>query len=539
MYNIDNYEIVDSEKTNKLGYNYDESLNNAKKANDALELARSNGKISDKEYIEMKTHITNIFSESVERKIEQEDIYNSITNDKDKQKYDTYRKINSGTFDDSDHLINEDGVLWYDAPKQGQLMTNFNTFYMVDGEVKNTKTVEMGKILYNKILKSAKDLNINIENLNIKSNGGNHSFDIPHNKKSFIEFSKIYNHAIKNTFLNGAFVNTANKQWLLRTPQYRSGEIGSGRIDGNILNSTANIINYYTEEYNRIQQDYGVGKYYRPIISPYEEDITVDFMREMGFKQEDINEQRKYISKRVKSPNFLGYRIYGNIEDISKNNDGGVGALTEITDTEIKKQIQDAITSGYADNKKDTGANVSEMQYSFATKGGVYGTMITIPKGHGTYKVFVENLLPSAAADEYVRQPDFQTRVALDEWAAINNKNRIRRNDIGESYSGSFKAYDDNFYYKTDDNENYTELSREEAHVLKLYSDMYRHYCLQNALSKEINENNNEEIRKFLTTPHRNGYSFIDVLKKVSGRKSDEVIIEELIDTFNNYYKLE
>ena len=42
-----------------------------------------------------------------------------------------------------------------------------------------------------------------------------------------------------------------------------------------------------------IQQKYGVDKYYRPIISPYEEDITVDFMREMGFKQEDINEQRK------------------------------------------------------------------------------------------------------------------------------------------------------------------------------------------------------------------------------------------------------
>ena len=87
----------------------------------------------------MKTHITNIFSESVERKIEQEDIYNSITNDKDKQKYDTYRKINSGTFDDSDHLINEDGVLWHDAPKQGQLMANFNTFYMVDVEVKDIK----------------------------------------------------------------------------------------------------------------------------------------------------------------------------------------------------------------------------------------------------------------------------------------------------------------------------------------------------------------------------------------------------------------
>ena len=67
---------------------------------------------------------------------------------------------------------------------------------------------------------------------------------------------------------------------------------------------------------------------------------------------------------------------------------------------------------------------------------------------------------------------------------------------------------------------------------------MYRHYCLQNALSKEISETNNEEIRKFLTTPHRNGYSFIDVLKKVSGRNSDEIIIEELIDTFNNYYKL-
>lgn len=533
MYNIDNYEIVDSEKTNKLGYNYDESLNNAKKANDALELAKSNGKISDKEYVEMKMYITNIFSETVERKIEQEDIYNSITNDKDKQKYDTYRKINSGTFDDSDHLINDREILWHDAPKQGQLMANFNAFYMVDGEVKDIKTVEMGKILYNKILKSAKDLNVNIESLNIKSNGGNYSFDIPHNKKSFIEFSKIYNYAIKNTFLNGAFVNTADKQWLLRTPQYRSG-----REDGTILNTTANIINYYTKEYNRIQQDYGVGKYYRPIISPYEEDITVDFMREMGFKQEDINEQRKYISKRVTSPNFLGYRIYGNIEDISKNNDGGVGALTEITDTEIKKQIQDAITSGSHDKNKTTGANVSEIQYSFATKGGVYGTMVTIPKGHGTYKVFVENLLPSAAADEYVRQPDFQTRVTLDEWAAINNKNRIRRNDIGEIYSGSFKAYGDSFYYKTDDNENYTELSREEAHVLKLYSDMYRHYCLSNALSKEVNESNNEEIRKFLTTPHRNGYSFIDVLKKVSGRKSDEVIIEELINTFNNYYKL-
>lgn len=518
MYNIDNYEIVDSEKTNKLGYNYDESLNNAKKANDALELARSNGKISDAKYVEMKTHITKIFSESVERKIEQEDVYNSITNDKDKQKYDTYRKINSGTFDESDY--------------NGHIVENFNRFYTIDDEIQDVRTVEMGKILYDKVLNAAKELNVNLSDLNIKTNGGNHSFDIPHNKKAFIKFSEIYNNAMKNTFLGaGVFINTADK---MHFPY-----ANDGKTDGTILNYVGATVNNSKRKYEEIQQDYGVGKYYRPIISPYEEDITVDFMREMGFKQEDINEQRKYISKRVTSPNFLGYRIYCNIEDINKNNDGGVGALTEITDTEIKKQIQDAITSGSADNKKDTGANVSEIQYSFATKGGVYGTMITIPKGHGTYKVFVENLLPSAAADEYVKQPDFQTRVTLDEWAAINNKNRIRRNDIGESYSGSFKSYDDNFYYKTDDNKNYTELSREEAHVLKLYSDMYRHYCLQNALSKEINESNNEEIRKFLTTPHRNGYSFIDVLKKVSGRTSDEVIIEELIDTFNNYYKLE
>lgn len=517
MYNLENYEMVDSDNSNKLGYNYDESLNNIKIANDKLEKAKSLGKINDEEYIKTKEKLTSYFSTTVERKIAQEDVYKSITNDKDKQAYDTYRKINSGNFDESDY--------------NGHIVENFNRFYTIDDEIQDVRTVEMGKILYDKVLNAAKELNVDLSDLNIKTNGGNHSFDIPHNKKAFIKFSEIYNNAMKNTFLGaGVFINTADKTHF----PYAN----DGKIDGTILNYVGATVNNSKRKYEEIQQEYGVDKYYRPIISPYEDDITIDFMREMGFKQEDINEQRKYISKRVTSPNFLGYRIYGNVEDIKKNSDGGVGALSEITDTKIKKEIQDAITSGSHDKDKDTGANVSEIQYSFATKGGVYGTMITIPKGHGTYKVFVENLLPSAAADEYVRQPDFQTRVTLDEWAAINNKNRIRRNDIGESYSGSFKAYGDSFYYKTDDNENYTELSREEAHVLKLYSDMYRHYCLQNALSKEVNESNNEEIRKFLTTPHTNGYSFIDVLKKVSGRKSNEVIIEELINTFNNYYKL-
>lgn len=517
MYNLENYEMVDSDNSNKLGYNYDESLNNIKIANDKLEKAKSLSKINDEEYIKTKEKLTSYFSTTVERKIAQEDVYKSITNDKDKQAYDTYRKINSGNFDEADY--------------NGHIVENFNRFYTIDDEIQDVRTVEMGKILYDKVLNAAKELNINLNDLNIKTNGGNHSFDIPHNKKAFIKFSEIYNNAMKNTFLGaGIFINTADK---MHFPY-----ANDGKIDGTILNYVGATVNNSKRKYEKIQKEYGVDKYYRPIISPYEEDITVDFMREMGFKQEDINEQRKYISKRVTSPNFLGYRIYGNIEDIKKNEDGGVGALTEITDTEIKKDIQDAITSGSHDEDKGTGANVSEIQYSFATKGGVYGTMITIPKGHGTYKVFVENLLPSAAADEYVRQPDFQTRITLDEWAAINNKNRIRRNDIGESYSGSFKVYGDTFYYKTDNNKNYTELSREEAHVLKLYSDMYRHYCLQNALSKEINENNNEEIRKFLTTPHTNGYSFIDVLKKVSGRKSNEVIIEELINTFNDYYKL-
>lgn len=516
MYNLENYEMVDSDNSNKLGYNYDESLNNIKIANDKLEKAKSLGKINDEDYIKTKETLTSYFSATVERKIEQEDVYQSITNDKDKQSYDTYRKINSGNFDETDY--------------NGYIVESFNKFYTINDEIQDVRTVEMGRILYNKVLNAAKELNVNLSDLNIKTNGGNHSFDIPHDKKTFIKFSEIYNNATKNTFLNGFFIDTADKFHIVRKD--------GGKTDDFILNYVGAKVNHSKGEYEKIQQEYGVDKYYRPIISPYEEDITVDFMREMGFKQEDINEQRKYISKRVTSPNFLGYRIYGNIEDIKENDDGGVGAFTEITDTKIKKEIQDAITSGSHDEDKSTGANVSEIQYSFATKGGVYGTMITIPKGHGTYKVFVENLVPSVGADEYAKQPDFQTRVTLDEWAAINNKNRIRRNDIGESYSGSFKAYNDSFYYKIDDNENYIELNREEAHVLKLYSDMYRHYCLRKALSKKVNEIDDEEMRKFLTIPHENGYSFIDVLKKVSGRKSDEAIVEELIDTFNNYYKL-
>lgn len=510
---------------------------------DILELQATIEKLEDKksfmkeeDYIKYATELNSYYTQLINDKNEQEDTYNAIKDEKDKNIYDTYRKLRSGTFDDNDKTLEDYGYIKYqniiamaDDYSYKPYMELYNDFYRDDNDtVQSEKTIKMGKILFNKIKKTAESNNIDLINdLGVTYNSEINSFTIPRNKLAFIEFSKLYSDTMNNTFLNGAFINTANELF------------GEGNYnDGKMLNKIGSSVSKYEEKVKDIQNKYGVGKHYVSIISPYEHDITVDVMREMGYDNADVKAQKDYVESRIKSAQFINYRIYANMDDIASDN-GGSNPLSEIYDTSIKTEIQNALSRGFGDSEKQTDLNQGDVKFSFATVDGIYGTMLTIPKGSGEYKVFVQELLPSKLAEMYVSQPDFQTRATLDEWNAVA-KDRKRYNNIGSYFSGSFKAYGNNeFTYSLDwhgDVYKDIPLTREETHVMKQYSDYFRSYCLQNSFNSSRDTNNDNEIKKFITDKHsKYGISFVDVLSKISGLDED-LVVEYLLDDYNNYF---
>lgn len=502
-------------------------------------LEAKKSKLSAEEYATYKNILVNERANLLNQKAHQEDIYGSITSDKDKKLYEKYYDVSEGIFKPeyiyNDYLgtsfneVNYTGTgNPYEAPMQ--YSGAYNSFFTKDGEVLDTKYVSMGKNLYNKILTYANNNNIDFKELGITKNSGSYTFGLNHgDTKAFIKFAECYEAAIDDSFMNGLFIDTANDLF---------GE-GSA-VDGKLLTSVGKGLKRDKKRAEKIQETYGVGTYYLPMISLTSKDITYGIQRMNGTKVTDLNEHGKYLTERIRSANLLNYKIYGNVEDI-ENSNGGNNPLIEITDGKIKEQIQNAIFNGTAN--PDTKLKQGEMTYSFATVGGTYGTMITIPKGEGTYTVFVEQLLPSDEAKAHVSHPYFIYSNQVERWNAIGKENRKYNNNLS-MYTGYFTAAGNNEYsytipgYDKDGYDKTTYLDKEDVIALKQYTDYFNYYCVRNGSYEGDGDIiSAEEIEKFMTTRDSdNPKSMVDILCQVTGN-APEVVTRDLMNMYKTYYK--
>ena len=519
--------------------------------------------ISNKDNVDSNKFLNDIYQLQEYRKTilnyrdEWEDINSAITSDSDKKLYYDYKNIINGHFDENTGLVSRTPfasdfgkMKRYDArnndkgwtDNKGDLLKLYNNFYNNDetDTPMDFKRITMGKILYKKIEDVAKTKGIDLTKLGIKKNEGDYGFEIPHDKKSFVEFSKLYADAIDDTFLNGLFINTANNLFGENTNE----NWGSGdALDGRILRNIGKRIKEQEELVKKVENRYGVGKYYTAAISPFSE-IDSDYLREIGFKKEEYEEVKKYIHDRILQENLLSKTILGNIDDINAEN-GGMHELKPITDTSIKEELQNAILRGNGDKEKNNNINQGDVQYQFVVYNGTYGTQITMPKGSGHYSFIVEGLSTSELAEHYVSRDSFKYRTMFDEMNAKARPNRKYSNELGSKYSGYFKAEGDNIFKYCydinyiDNNGKFTtktiekEIPREYAQLLKQGSDYFMDACYRNI---DNNPDSLEEVKKLLLLPDENyGVSFINVLSAVSG-DHPEIIYNNLIKDYESYY---
>ena len=494
---------------------YDKSLKNVQQAIQNLENKKDS--YSNEEYIMHKQNLINIYANTLDRKQTQDDIYGSITNEKDKTKYDICDAIDRGV------------VTKEQLP---QFIDNFNQFFTMNDEVVDNRTISMGGKLYNKIITFAKANNINFNTLGIIHNAGNNEFVIPKNQKSYIEFAKLYHKAaVEDSFLGGVgamFLNTADELF------------GSdGKInDGMSLNYVGGLSKYYTSQKKNIEEKYGITEYYMPIVSPTTIDLNYGINYVSGEKSSELNVVNKNLTDRLLQSNLLNYKIYANEDDV-KNDNGGVNPMNEITDPKVKQEIMNAIFRGSGDNKKTDKSITGDLTYDFATSGYSYGTVIKIPKGDGFYEVYIEKLLPSEESEQYIMSDKFKASAYIEVMNAKAKAGRTYTNNLGSDYSGSFKGYgDDIFTYKLSNSKKEISLSKEEAILLKQYSDVFNKLCITNGLSNDGNGTySEEEISKFIKyTDNIDKISFIDILCKISDN-TPELVEHQLLDMYRTYYK--
>ena len=506
---------------------YNKDLEKINIALDSVNTRYNDGRISDEVYINQKAMLTNVYAHTLEKQQTQADIYASITNDDDKRKYNLANAIETGTVSKEDKSMSG-GFL----DTNNALINLMNEFFTLDDNVVDNRTISMGGGLYNDIIEYTKNNNINLKDFNIKTVAGNKEFIIPKDQKAFFKFAEIYHNCLESGLLNGTirsvFSNTAAELF------GSDGKI----MDSRHLRAVGDIVYDLYNDRKEIEEKYGIQGYYMPIVSPTTVDFNYGINYVSGEKSSELNVINKDIDDRVLQANLLNYKVYANDADISGDN-GGVGSLNEITDSKTKTDIMNAIFRESGDSSKTPKENTGNITYSFATSGYSYGTLIKIPKGDGFYEVYVEKLLPSEQAEQYVNSDHFQANALMQTLNAKANSNRISVNNLGSTYTGSFKGYGNDVYSYTINNGKEVKLNKTEATLLKEYSLVFNKLCIQNGFNSNNEESAHakENIIKFMTsTDEVSTISFVNILKKVSN-KSETEIINDLMFMYDNYYK--
>lgn len=453
------------QKFNNLLVKYDEA--------DA-KLNAEKEKISDADYIRIKGDIDSKRNATIERMEYERNTYNMMTTEEDKENYYNYDRIISGDFNNNDygHTTTRFSDIRYSFTYSEQ----FNKFFTNNkNEIVDNRTIEMGEPLYNSIMNVCDINNVNLDELGIKKNGANYTFIIPKNEKAFVQFSDIYFQAMDNTFLHGAFINTANKFF---NDKYKAQA-------GDILNMIGLDIKERRDKRIEVEDKYGINRYYLPIMRQYSDDITVQAMRMAGYNDWEINNQRDLCLEAIKDLDLTSTELYVCEDDIKT---GGQNPLTRCTDPKIKQNITNDIYRSIGEIKVDDGKKYGTMQMSFATVGDKSGTLMTIPKigENSFYKVFIPDALPSRLKETFDSNPQFVYSAKIDMWDAQARENVPHRIAIGNAFTGNIYAKG-NGIYEFNNGENSKFISKTDAIEIQYGADMLRYRALnRNMAPKEI-----------------------------------------------------
>lgn len=429
--------------------------------------------ISDKDYASYKSTIDKERNKVIERIEYERNLYNSITDDDDRKAFYDYERITSGNFNDNDKVV-VDRQIFSGYPIYSNYSTQFNNFYTdKDGKIADDRTIEMGEPLYNKILNICELNNINLKDIGITKNAGNYSFTIPKDSKVFSQFSNIYNEALSDTFLYGAFINTANQ---FRNEKYKYQA-------GDILTNVGRDLDNRKNNRKEIEHKYGIDRYYLPVMQQYNDDITVQAMKVAGYKDTDIKHQRELCTDVLSNMDLTSVELYVAEDDIEQ---GGQNPLTRCTDPRIKQRIASDIYRGIGDESTSTGDKTSDMLMNFSTLGDKSGTLITIPKTgeNSFYKVFIPDALPNALKTAFDNNPQFRYTAKVDMWDAQANPNVPHRIAIGNAFNGNIYAHGNGKYYfnnGTDD----AEINKYAAVELQAGADMLMHMAINRNTQSE------------------------------------------------------
>ena len=438
------------------------------------ELNAIKGQMSDADYADMKNELDSERNATIERMEYERNTYNMMATDEDRENYYNYDRIISGDFNDKHRGYTT--TRFSNIEYYFNYSEQFNRFFTNNkNEIVDNRTIEMGEPLYNSIINICDANNVNLDELGIKKNGANYTFVIPKNEKVFVQFSDIYFQAMDNTFLHGAFVNTANK---FINKDYKAQA-------GDILNMIGLDIKERRDKRTEVEDKYGINRYYLPVMRQYSDDITVQAMRMAGYKDWEINNQRDLCLEAIKDLDLTSTELYVCEDDIES---GGQNPLTRCIDPKIKQSVTNDIYRSIGEIKTDTGNKYGTMQMSFATVGDKSGTLMTIPKtGEDSfYKVFIPDALPSRLKETFDNNPQFVYSAKIDMWDAQARENVPHRIAIGNAFTGNIYAKG-NGIYEFKNGENSKSISKTDAIEIQYGADMLRYRALnRNRAPKEI-----------------------------------------------------
>lgn len=466
--------------------------------------------LSPEEYAYKVKFLTDAYLTTMDRKQHQEDVYNSILNEDDKNLYDASVSIGIGKIP---NITDDDG----------NSVFHFNDFFTLNDVIQESRTIDVGSILYNQIDKYFTNKGIDLESIGIRKYAAEHEFIIKRDEKAYIEFAKAYQDCLigDGPFkgLLTPFRNTANDLF---------GSDGTIH-DGDYLQADGLYFRNLEKDKTKLEEKWGIKPYYTPIIIKGNVDIERMQKYVFGDKSEEINLVDKNFNDVLSKVNLTQYDVYVNEDDMGSGN-GGYGSLSLISDPNKKAEIQKTITGILEGN--DEYSKLGGLTYGFSTSGYQYGTTIRIPKGNGYYDVFVENLFPSKTAQDYVNHPFFQADAYIQTIKAIGKSRAQHTNNLGNTYTGYFKSDGTNINYSIPGYDDVA-IGTDEAVMLKMYSDMFRDMCYTNSATggKAYDE---KDIIKFLHQ-EEGSVNLINILSNITGE--DPIIVENnLMDMYRNYY---
>lgn len=476
-----------------------------------LDIAFKNKLISSEDYTRSLVDVRESRNRRDDAKSQYDDFVGSLT-ETERNDYDLYHRLQNGEYTKNDKEkdtidMMRDGMAAGVYTKEGRdPIRYFNNFYR-DSPVEGAQRIKVGKDFYSAIGAMATNMGVSLQELGIKTNGNDKSFTIPKDKKSFAKFAEVYTNAYNAYATTGWLTNTADEF-----------SLGSRAGLHNQLVNFGGVMNDSKKKYDDIINNNSNTHMEFELQGLMEGDITEEYIKQAHLEGRIDDKTAKAALAYNKEDmikhltgNLVNYEVYGNIEGITNTNpnqgaEGRWGKLSKIDDSGVSGRgiIQEHLRTFI--NSKTGGNKLEGLTTQFTYVPGVgYGTIIDVPAWkddkigttHGSYSIFVKQLMPSEAADKFANSPENVAKSNLDIWQSIGNINQKHSVNLGISgYDGKISTDGNRFYYTIG---NDYEISKQEAANLLAGSEYFRRSCEQRyVLGKMLqNAEDSEQIEAY------------------------------------------